>query len=73
MNKEIIKDIAIRAAKTFAQAFFSAISVDTLLGVTDLDTLKKIGISMLVAGSAAGICAVWNLILNLNNTKGAIN
>lgn len=73
MNKEIIKDIAVRALKTFAQAFISAISVDALLGVTDLDTLKKIGLSMLVAGTAAGVCAVWNSVLNILDLKGAVN
>ena len=61
MDKQIIKDIAIRALKTFVQAFLSAISVDALLGVTDFDAFKKIGLSMLIAGTAAGISAVWNL------------
>lgn len=73
MNKEIIKDIAIRALKTFAQAFVSSISVDALLGVTDLDTLKKIGLSMLIAGTAAGISAVWNTVLNMLDMKGVVN
>lgn len=59
-TKIIIKDTAIRAGKTFLQAFLSAISVDTLLGVTDFDAFKKVGISMLVAALAAGISAVWN-------------
>lgn len=63
MNKEIIKDIVIRALKTFVQAFLSAISVDMLLGVTDFDAFKKLGLSMLLAGTAAGISAVWNTML----------
>lgn len=67
MNKQIIKDIAVRAAKTFVQAFLSAISVDTLLGVTDLNALKRIGLSMLIAGTAAGISAVWNTALKALN------
>ncbi len=74
MNKQIIKDIVIRALKTFVQAFLSAISVDSLLGVTDFDTLKKIGISMLIAGTAAGISAVWNTVAeasNMNLSGGA--
>ena len=70
MNKEIIKDILIRVLKTFAQAFLSAISVDTLLGVTDLDTFKRIGLSMLIAGTAAGFCAVWNGALKYIESKG---
>lgn len=68
MNKQIIKDIAVRAAKTFVQAFLSAISVDALLGVTDLNALKRIGLSMLIAGTAAGISAVWNAALKAVNS-----
>lgn len=59
-TKEMIIDILERAGKTFLQAFMSAISVDVLLGVTDFDALKKVGLSMLVAALAAGISAVWN-------------
>lgn len=69
MNKEIIKDILIRALKTFVQAFFSAISVDALLGVTDFDAFKRIGLSMLIAGTAAGVCAVWNGALKYISSK----
>lgn len=69
MNKEILKDIAVRAVKTFAQAFLSAISVDALFGVTDKDTLKSVGISMLIAGTAAGISAVWNAAVEIINLK----
>lgn len=60
LTKEQIKDILARAGKTFIQAFISSISVDSLLGITDLDTLKKIGVSILIAGVAAGVSAVWN-------------
>ncbi len=59
-TKRIIADVAERALKTFLQAFMSSISVDVLLGVTDFDAFKKVGISMLVAALAAGISAVWN-------------
>lgn len=59
-TKRIIIDISERAGKTFMQAFLSAISVDVLLGVTDFDAFKKVGLSMLVAALAAGISAVWN-------------
>jgi hypothetical protein len=62
LTKEQVKDILARAGKTFAQAFVSAISVDSIFGVTDLDTLKRIGLSMLIAGVAAGISAIWNMI-----------
>lgn len=64
MTKEQIKDILARAGKTFAQAFISAISVDSIFGVTDLNTLKRIGLSMLIAGVAAGVSAIWNMIQN---------
>lgn len=67
MNRTIIKDIVIRALKTFVQAFLSAVSVDALLGVTDFDAFKRIGISMLIAGTAAGISAVWNTTLEVTN------
>lgn len=59
-TKTMITDIAERAAKTFMQAFLSSISVDVLLGVTDFDAFRKVGLSMLVAALAAGISAVWN-------------
>lgn len=72
MDKQKLKDVTIRALKTFAQAFISAISVDTLLGVTDLDMLKKIGISMLIAGTAAGMSALWNSALKMLEAKGVI-
>ena len=72
MDKQKLKDVAIRALKTFAQAFISSISIDALFGVTDLDMLKKIGISMLIAGTAAGISAVWNSALGMLESKGVI-
>ena len=67
-----MKDVVIRALKTFAQAFISSISIDALFGVTELDMLKKIGISMLVAGTAAGISALWNSVLKMLEAKGVI-
>ncbi len=75
INKEIVKDIAIRAAKTFVQAFLSAVSVDALLGVTDFDAFKRIAVSMLIAGSAAGISAVWNTVIKAVNSRleGKVN
>ena len=65
INKDKLKDIAIRALKTFIQAFLSAISVDALFGVTNLDTLKKVLISILIAAVAAGISAVWNMLRDI--------
>lgn len=71
MTKEKIKDILIRALKTFVQAFLSALSVDALIGITDFDVLKKVLISILIAATAAGISAVWNMALDAINTHFA--
>jgi len=62
MNKKV-KDILIRAGKTFVQAFISYLSVDAFFGVTDLTALKKIALSLLVGALAAGVSAVWNSLL----------
>ena len=67
MNRTVLKDIIIRALKTFVQAFLSAVSVDALLGVTDFNAFRRIGISMLIAGTAAGISAVWNTMIEVPN------
>lgn len=60
--KEKIKDIIVRAAKTFIQAFVASISVDSLIITTDKDAIVRVGTSMLIAGVSAGISAVWNFI-----------
>ena len=53
-----IKDIAIRSAKTFAQAFFGALAV-SVAGVVDWNTGK----AALIAAASAGIAAAWNAVL----------
>ena len=63
MKKKAIKDILIRALKTFIQAFISSLSIDAFLGVTDLTTFKKIALSLLVGALAAGVSAVWNSLI----------
>ena len=63
MTKEKIKDVATRASKTFIQAFIGSITIDSFFGVTDRNAIKRIGLSVLVAGVAAGVSAVWNMIL----------
>jgi len=65
INKDKLKDTAVRALKTFIQAFLAAISVDSLFGVTDLDSLKKVLVTILIAAVAAGISAVWNMLRNI--------
>ena len=64
MTKEKIKDIVARASKTFIQAFIGSITIDGFFGVTDFDAVKRIALSMLVAGVAAGVSAVWNMVLD---------
>ena len=64
MTKEKIKDIITRASKTFIQAFIGSITIDGFFGVTDFDAIKRIGLSILVAGVAAGVSAVWNMMLD---------
>lgn len=62
MNKKKLKDILIRALKTFLQAFIAAF----LLGTSNLSNLdKKVLESALLGGLAAGISAVMNLLSNL--------
>ncbi len=63
MKKNAVKDILIRAAKTFVQAFISYLSIDAFFGVTDLTTLKKLALSLLVGALAAGVSAVWNSLI----------
>jgi hypothetical protein len=57
-----IKDILVRAIKTFVQAFLASLAV---ANVTDMDTLK----AAVVAGVAAGISAVWNTLVLLNDIR----
>lgn len=53
------KDIAIRAGKTFLQAFLGSITVD----ITTMNADSSVWRSMLLAASAAGISAVMNSAL----------
>lgn len=56
------KDVAKRAGKTFAQAFVATVSIDNLAAITDAESAKVALRSMLIAGAAAGISAVWNMV-----------
>ena len=67
LNKEKVKDVLIRAGKTFVQAFLSSIVVENFLVVKDAETLKVVLASTLIAGAAAGVSAVWNMLVNLIN------
>jgi hypothetical protein len=54
------KDIGVRAAKTFVQAFMGAISIDVLFASSD----RSVWRSVLLGGIAAGFSAVWNFALH---------
>jgi len=55
-----VKDIAVRALKTFVQAFFAALAV-SVATVSDQDTARI----ALVGAVAAGISAVMNTVKGL--------
>lgn len=56
------KDIAVRALKTFIQAFIASLAVATQ---TDFSNYKAI----LVAAVSAGVSAVWNSLLAINASR----
>lgn len=60
--KRKLKDVAVRSAKTFVQAFVSAVSVGQLLEAANMVEAKEALYVMLVAGGSAGVSAVWNMI-----------
>ena len=62
--KEKIKDICIRAIKTFIQGFLGALAIT--LPSTDLTDIALVK-SILIGAIAGGISAVMNLIINLLN------
>lgn len=64
LNKEKVKDILVRAGKTFAQAFLSSVTINSFLVVKDMGTFKTVLYSTLIAGASAGVSAVWNMIVN---------
>ena len=64
--KEKIKDICIRAIKTFIQGFLGALAIT--LPSTDLSDIALVK-SILIGAIAGGISAVMNLIINLLNKK----
>lgn len=66
----MMKDILIRAIKTFIQGFLGALAVSLPnADLTNMAVLK----SLLIGGIAAGISAVMNLIINLISKKGHNN
>ncbi len=60
-QKNRIKDIAIRAAKTFWQAAVGyALTAITTAGITDLNAAKAIIGGIIASAIAAGASAAWN-------------
>ena len=61
MNKKKVKDIAVRAFKTFWQAAIGyALTAITTAGITDLNAAKTIIGGVMVSAIAAGASAAWN-------------
>lgn len=56
--KELAKDIAIRALKTFVQTFLASVVIG-VSGVTDMATLK----ALVLASLSGAISVVWNTVL----------
>ena len=66
MTKAKLKDILVRATKTFIQAFLAVFTLDGIV-FTDVEAAKAMLISTTVAALAAGISAVWNLVVEIVN------
>lgn len=62
-----MKDILIRAGKTFIQGFLGALAVT--LPSSDFSDMSVVK-SLLIGAIAGGISAVMNLIINMLNKKG---
>lgn len=58
MTKYGRKDLAVRASKTFVQAFLATLAV-SVATVNDVPTAK----AAVVGAVAAGISAVWNFVV----------
>ena len=59
------KDVGKRAGKTFVQAFGAAVFgyVDRITEIRDWESAKAIAVPIVVGGVAAGISAVWNMVV----------
>lgn len=59
-----MKDIAVRAAKTFVQAFVAVLLV-SYTEITDWNSAKAV----VVAAVAAGVSATWNALIAANEIR----
>ena len=73
MNDINWKDVALRAWKTFVQAFISAllISISGLseVNIGDKKAFATILVSAVVGATAAGISAAWNIVKPIFEVK----
>ena len=69
MNKAKVKDIVIRALKTFVQTFVSYLTIDGLFAISDRVEMQRWALTTGVSALAAGISAVWNLVLDIVSDK----
>ncbi len=69
LRKANWNDIAIRASKTFIEAFLSYITIDGIFEITDTTTAKRFVLTTGISALAAGISAVWNLVMSIVSQK----
>ncbi len=73
-QKKRIKDIAIRALKTFWQAAVGyALTAITTAGITDINAAKTIIGGVMVSAIAAGASAAWNGVISPFFNGGTVN
>lgn len=74
MNKAKIKDMLIRAAKTFWQAAIGyALTAIAASGITDISTAKAVIGGVIASAIAAGASAVWNGVISPMMSGGMRN
>lgn len=60
-----LKDVGERAIKTFVEAFIATVAACGCFDVADGESLKSAVVTTAVAGIAAGVSAVWNMLGNI--------
>lgn len=65
MNKKRIKDVAVRAFKTFWQAAIGyALTAISAAGITDINAEKTVIGGVFASAIAAGASAAWNGVIS---------